>query len=138
MKEYETPPVTGPGKAWMWIAAMAFGLLAWAMFNIYLVKYPPMDWHYGIIEEIPAQSIYSTNEPPPGPAREPQSPPLPFGFGNPPGTAVAPAGTPPAKPENPTMNAPVKPPSKPAAEPAPKKTPAVPATPRKGRPGTTR
>jgi len=50
--------------SWIIILAMAFLFIAWGLFIFFMVgdKGPPL-WNFGVVQDIPGQSAYSTHQP---------------------------------------------------------------------------
>ncbi len=66
-KEYEvyeeyTPG--GPFAGWAWVLGISFAVLALGMFLHTRISDPPRTWDFGALPDTPAQSVYSTLEPP--------------------------------------------------------------------------
>jgi hypothetical protein len=60
-------------QGWLIVIGLALAVSIYGVFMYFAVgdKGPP-DWDFGIVEDIPGQSIYSTNPAIPGPAGIPQ------------------------------------------------------------------
>ena len=55
----------GPSlKGWVYVCALALSFLLYGLFMFYMIgdKGPP-GWDFGTVEDIPGESVYSTNEP---------------------------------------------------------------------------
>lgn len=55
----------GPGlKGWFYVCGLALFFLIYGLFMFYMIgdKGPP-GWDFGTVEDIPGESVYSTNEP---------------------------------------------------------------------------
>jgi hypothetical protein len=57
------PKTKGALRSWLIIVAMAFLFLLWGLFIFFAVgdKGPP-SWNFGVVEDIPGQSPYSTGQ----------------------------------------------------------------------------
>ena len=51
-------------RGWLYVCALAFMFLVYGLFMFFMIgdKGPP-EWNFGTIEDIPGESVYSTNQP---------------------------------------------------------------------------
>ena len=63
MKDYEEYHEWSARRSWLFILLLSFGLIAWAMTMMTLVKDVPRAWDFGTQEFTPGKSIYSTGNP---------------------------------------------------------------------------
>ncbi len=51
-------------KGWLYVCGLALFFLLYGLFMFYTIgdKGPP-GWDFGVVEDIPGESVYSTNEP---------------------------------------------------------------------------
>ena len=59
-------------RSWLYVSALAFMFLLYGLFMFFMIgdKGPP-EWNFGTVEDIPGESVYSTNEPITGGAAAP-------------------------------------------------------------------
>ena len=58
----------GSFKSWMIVILFSLVILAWGGVTFLLIKDRPREWDFGALQDVPGQSIYSTDKPPPVPS----------------------------------------------------------------------
>jgi hypothetical protein len=88
-EQYEEYKVTSEFWGWVIIIASSIGILGYGMVIMLLVRDAPRYWDFGQVDITPAESIYSTQEPPLNVNDVQQLTPLPEGVPMPPGSGPA-------------------------------------------------
>ena len=64
MEQYEENRQIGAFWGWFVVFALTAGIIGWCMFLMMTVADPPREWDFGALPDVPAQSIYSTQQSP--------------------------------------------------------------------------